>query len=405
MAFWYGGMLKLAEGLFVYDAQADDLDDVTSAGYFDRFRLHMAGGDIIILITENGAKGNLSYVSSETHAAPVTLVLNATAGAETPEWPPEGATETSVLFSLNDNDLVTDWDGTSGSVTTAISVGEFLVHSLELSGGNPLATTWSLIYEGDAVQLSETAIEVVRTLTVEDSPLVFTIRGEGDGFYGELEVTINVAETPAWLPEGAVAYADFVDENYYMDGAECEAADMFGTDPDSGNLWAATAFDGTIGANGYVGDGSASAVSFLGAARSALLAGATVVLHMHTATGGGGSGVNLVLGSNDANYSVVASTFDSNTDWKISGNWSGTAATATNQVTHNAQNKLAVTMTNTRAEVSANGGAAVVGVFEEEDWDSVAMTIALIDGVTNPIRSITIYAPVADAALPALSAL
>src|SRR5688500_15565077 len=83
-------------------------------------------------------------------------------------------------------------------------------------------------------------------------------------------------ETPAWLPEGAVAFTGFIDENAYADGAETTLATIIGNDPNVDNALGSTTFDPEwLTAAGLEGEGPRFA--FLGAMRTAITSGCTIV--------------------------------------------------------------------------------------------------------------------------------
>ena len=147
MAFNRDGMLKLLETFFVYDAGADAAATVAAEGYFNPYRFHLKQYDLVLLVTENGTKGDLVFVSSETHASPVTLATSEGVTEDAgggPEWLPEGATtygsfengnyyangaETTLAALVDEDTNWGSWDGTS-----SITDGQFAVMPAAMLG-------------------------------------------------------------------------------------------------------------------------------------------------------------------------------------------------------------------------------------------------------------------------------
>ena len=209
-------------------------------------------------------------------------------------------------------------------------------------------------------------------------------------------------ETPEWLPEGAVAFIDFENEHYYMDGAEVAVTDILGSDVPAGYT-----FDvGDIGASGWGDPSSNLGAVFKGAAKATLLAGATIVVHGTIDAGEFSGGFVFTLFDTpdfNATYDILFNPGTVN----MGDGFGGEAGIAENDGwTANAANRAAFTVTPTNMAYAVNGVAGVGTPFNPQNWTSPALdTVGLTASAGCTIHSVTIYEPVADAALPALSAL
>lgn len=65
---------KLAECLYVYDAQADTAATVTASGYFNAVTHNLKKNDLIFVIGAAGTTIDTAFVSSTSGAATVTTV-------------------------------------------------------------------------------------------------------------------------------------------------------------------------------------------------------------------------------------------------------------------------------------------------------------------------------------------
>lgn len=211
----------------------------------------------------------------------------------------------------------------------------------------------------------------------------------------------------ASLPHSVV---DFAGDRAWVDGTGAVAlATILGTDETGGleSGWGETAFEPDfLGEHGYASidaHPSPRDFAFVGAALTKILAGATIVATIRVATG---SFSAFLIGNADASRFIVA------------GERSGAHATIYSYVGINKQinscivagaapgaiNKLAITITSTRLEVSVNGSAVNSTTLDSSEYASMVCA-----GVSAPqapggyIVSYAIYDPVAIGDLPTVS--
>lgn len=208
---------------------------------------------------------------------------------------------------------------------------------------------------------------------------------------------------PEWLPAGAVAFADFSAGHYYAGGAETTAADTI-SDPSK-----IVSSSGLVFANG---DNSQTVIGDF--ADTLLGTTATVVVEYEFTIG---SALNPVMVANDAGdsqetfYTYVVNRTDT---FAAAGHYSDPVyppEVISTVVLASGVCRVAFTFSPTKVSLSANSETPAV---TDATTISAAATRVVI-GKYSPdtpvslsddfvFRSITVYAPVADADLPALSA-
>lgn len=181
---------------------------------------------------------------------------------------------------------------------------------------------------------------------------------------------------PAWLPSGAVAYIAQGDGHFYAGGAEVAEGDVI--EPASALDW------------------GAGASKLLGAAKAAVLAGATVVFR-YTVTGGVQSLFLDLADSPDYNAWLEAKT-DATSRHLIDGG--DLALTETDDTNTIGAHVFGVTLTETHSAMCFDGGP-VASQDLAIDFSAFAEVVPIAEGVT--IDSITIYAPKTDAGLQAVA--
>jgi hypothetical protein len=223
-------------------------------------------------------------------------------------------------------------------------------------------------------------------------------------------------ETPAWVPDDAVIHIDLVRAFNAQDAAWVEGTGvvdvdtLLGSDVNTENYWDETSYDsGLLTANGYEPGEEETSVAFIGAARTALVAGATTVVALKQ-TADTSNAINPFIlmaesGDNgvscDLNFGTLgfAQLDGDDVDADIAGIVNNTHGAG-------AINVAAMTLTNARAELAMNGTSALEGTLGEEYWpvESPFVAAASYVGPANAIQSITLYAALpSTAGLSALS--
>lgn len=211
---------------------------------------------------------------------------------------------------------------------------------------------------------------------------------------------------PDWVPVNAKIHIDFLGGTsqgraWTETDGEVAIDALLGSDPDTGNGWAATSYDPTkLAANGYV---PTVPFALLNAARTKILLSATVVLRLMD-----------LHGVSDAPEVVLLSASGNNTFEFISRggpktfkatSWHGplsleTAADIKQGI--GLFNQYAFTLVPDRVDIVVNGGIAVTSALTVDDYPisgDMVNTSALIDLMTAQnfaIQFITLYDPLPD---------
>jgi hypothetical protein len=180
-----------------------------------------------------------------------------------------------------------------------------------------------------------------------------------------------------WLPEGALAYADFVNGRYYAGGGLVTVDDVIVEDA---AVWAAWDKNTQLTSEGYDGG-----PILTGDFRDAALDNATLDVHFIDPPAW-----TLDVGIDLNNLNI--------------GNIEGATTESVPFTSSIGIHKVALTFDDTHGAVSADG-AAVTTVAQVAEWSARNNAVIGTTNSSTRVRSITIYPAVADAALPALSAL
>jgi hypothetical protein len=196
---------------------------------------------------------------------------------------------------------------------------------------------------------------------------------------------------PEWLPAGALAYADFVNGHYYADGAEAARADVVVEDLNWGTFDPAEIVPST----GFAPASTFSGPVLAPALSSLITSGATIVFTVSAAT--------------DVNTAQVdfGDFTDYDPDFVIQYTDIGGFVVYDDTTTPSTPLplvKIAVTVGANAISASINGAAvrAVTPAVVLADLTQVGFYVG---AGNDALQSITVYAPVANAALPALSAI
>lgn len=222
---------------------------------------------------------------------------------------------------------------------------------------------------------------------------------------------------PAWVPEGSAWYVEPRIIDGFGTGRAWTQADgivgvdaLLGSDPDSVNWWGATQYKAScLTADGLTGDGSGDeAPALIGAAKSAISTGQTIVIEvLLTETL---SAYQYILHNSDGSNSIVLQ--QDNADLYLYFSPVNTQDSEIEDILNfidaPVRNRIAITLSPSRCEFSANGSPAVDLDLTTDEWPSGAAGMAtavlpLTGGWT--IVSVTGYALKAVGELPALSML
>jgi hypothetical protein len=223
--------------------------------------------------------------------------------------------------------------------------------------------------------------------------------------------------TPEWVPED---FADgiwieprvidgFATGRAWVAGTGIVAVDtLLGTDANTDNGWDTTTYDpANLTADGYDHSGE-DGPAFIDAARTMLLAGATVQIEVHdwdTAT----DDVILAYLAASGNLGINVEGRRTALDDKLhTYSWDNVVTSTVNSVMQTGTNRVAATVSQTRLESSGNGSSPFEGVLTSTQWptsgeDEIVAAILESDA---PIYSIGIKpAIVGSAGLQALSSI
>lgn len=223
---------------------------------------------------------------------------------------------------------------------------------------------------------------------------------------------------PEWVPEGAAIHIDLIGGDpqgraWVRDVGEVAVDTLLGADANTTAAWAVSTYEPTqLTADGYEGSDTYRAAAFIGAARTKILAGATLRIKLKylaqegittnpfiVASADGAAGIYTALTAPDAKAGTYAQ-----------GDILTSAGSVNTNVGAAFFNIFALTITSTRIEFSANGFAAEAAVLTETDYPvsgGSQIVAALIDTafVEEFYQTITIYDALPDTTgLAALSA-
>jgi hypothetical protein len=214
-------------------------------------------------------------------------------------------------------------------------------------------------------------------------------------------------DTPDWVPDNAVIHIDLVGGSpqgrAWVEGTGAVAVDtLLGSDANTETGWGeSTSYDPEkLTADGYVQGFAAFAL--IGAARTALLAGATVraqTKHLVTFDEGQPA-LNIAIVSADGNDAIEFNLNYNNAQVSSRGGSLSETVDSVSNVGVGAMNALSLTFTETRAEFAVNGFDAEAGVIETADRPPgnplVAVAVDTNENVAYQI--ITLYDPLPSTA-------
>lgn len=198
---------------------------------------------------------------------------------------------------------------------------------------------------------------------------------------------------PAWLPEGALIYADFVNGHYWAGGAEVAVTDLWLQDNNSGyDFNAAT----DIGVNGLQATGQTLWAALNSTYTSGLLENMSFVADI---TGQAGSIYFWTVDSPNYNSSLyLRATGDSpnlsTPDGGVDGDPHDSAS----------RRKIGATYLTTIGKFVENGGTVFSKTFSARAPDTPTQFAIQIGGSAGIVHSIAFYAALSDAQLQALTA-
>lgn len=214
-----------------------------------------------------------------------------------------------------------------------------------------------------------------------------------------------VEEVPAgWWDENSLVDIDFVNDRAWTaaDG-EVAISSLIGNDPVVDNGWGTSGYDPSgLNAEGY---SSGDVAAFIGTLRDLLLAGSTAVIQWKRI----GLGAWSFILMDDSGDASVGHDIDADI---LGYAWGGGSTYNIDEVvgfTADAANKLAATLTPSRAELAGNGALISAESLTALDWPTSGvdeLICGFISSGVHRIQSITVYDPLPDTTgLPALSAL
>lgn len=289
------------------------------------------------------------------------------------------------------------------TLTGTAEVGEILSASTGSWTSPPWPPTFLYYWLRDGVDIFGYARPTTYRITSADvghelSVKVVATNRDGTSEATSLPTTIGTIEgggdTPEWLPDGAIAYADFVNGHYYAGGAETTATSMFQSDTVDGDTFSPEKIESAVGYVSQADGSDTPAFSFVDT--SAILPGATYVIEYENGT----DGLMYLMEYTQDTYS---------TQWDAQTRFDGirlrdTATTATDENPLSVGlHKWALTFDAAGLGLSIDGGSVLSVSPAVVNSPSNTVTGYFSNGVV--VKSITIYPPVADADLPALSAL
>lgn len=208
---------------------------------------------------------------------------------------------------------------------------------------------------------------------------------------------------PGWVPDGALIHIDLVGGTpqgraWTQADGEVAVGTLLGADANTTSGWGTTdAYDpDNLRADGYIGS-----IAAIGALRTQLLAGATVVVPLS----------NGALANTYIDVTYVSATGNTAIDmimivpntFQIESWWSAESETIEDMLNQSASglNAIAFTLAPTpRAEVALNGSAASVLTVDAADWPTVGedaiVAIVFAPSEDSAMMSITLYAALPD---------
>jgi hypothetical protein len=200
---------------------------------------------------------------------------------------------------------------------------------------------------------------------------------------------------PEWLPDGAIDYADFENGNYYTDGAEAALADLFSPNASFGSFTPAN----VVADQGLIGTASDDSVLIFDRVIGdrVIASGTTAVIDFTMAAftaltfevADENFGTEFVINLARAAPGFIQPGYAADSD----------AIAAMTAAAH----KVAVTYLPNGDMAYSIDGAAFVTAASAETPD--VTDVLFFINQSGVVRSITLYAPVANAALPGLSTL
>jgi hypothetical protein len=230
-------------------------------------------------------------------------------------------------------------------------------------------------------------------------------------FSGTVAVEDGGGGSPEWVPENSAGHIDLLNDQAWTEtGGIVALSTELGSDPNTDSAgWNASSFDpGNLTAEGYVfPDASDNGIALTGELRGKILAGSTIVVEWVSASALSFEEYPLILADAAGNWALF--TFRTNASAGIHlVSWDNIDEPVTGTVTGtSAVNRMALTLTPTRAEASINGSEPTVVALAGNDWPASGYDCVLLDpGVSAILKSLTVYDPLPDATgLAALSAL
>lgn len=205
---------------------------------------------------------------------------------------------------------------------------------------------------------------------------------------------------PDWVPANAKIFIDLVNNRAWTEADGIVAVDtLLGSDPNTVNAWQTSEYDPSLlDEDGLAHDDATGLIpALIGAARTKLLTGATIVERLR------GTGVNsgaLFVAAADGNDAVYTDASGRAVSVKsYNGPVSISIENCTNFLEDNsAENCLAVTITGNRVDLAVNGFDVVTSALDDTDRPSANPFVAcgMDFGAGNHLRSITIYDPLPD---------
>lgn len=206
-----------------------------------------------------------------------------------------------------------------------------------------------------------------------------------------------------WPPANALIAIDFVHNRAYANGGAAAIDTLVGADPNTEGAWGTTEYDPELlTADGYTPETQAL-VAFIGAARTRILAGSTMVARFK-GIAGGSAFVSPAM-SADGTYEVQVQLNSANGLAEASA-YTGTLAISIADIVNSGEtaiNVVALTTTSTRFEFAVNGSAPVSAVLTEAEYTD--MVAALVQtAAEGSWQTFTIYEALpSTAGLSALS--
>jgi len=209
---------------------------------------------------------------------------------------------------------------------------------------------------------------------------------------------------PDWVPDNAKIHIDFLggtpQGRAWSNGAQAMINTLLGADANTDNGFGPTEYDPTAFATeGYAYQNNPPAL--IGAARTLVIAGATVRIQVKRQPAAGNPKLRFVLVSTNGNdavqidavktipYDVHAYSYNGPFDQIIQNIWSDATGAA---------NAVALTVTSSRLDIASNGSTAVAGTLGATDRPVANPLVAVVvDGdFDQALQSITIYDPLSD---------